>query len=96
MDDDNAEHWALFADTDYERLMQKLTHDQGMWRHKPSTGDFTAFQMHSLTFVVNVWYNFLCVKIKPTLHFRTDTKDKTILLYAMTKGYQFDIGSVIE
>ena len=46
--------------------------------------------------VAKVWYNFLCVKIKPTLHLSTVTKDKTILIYAMTQGYQFDIGSVIE
>ena len=49
--------------------------------------------MHSLTPVAKVWYNFLCVKIKPTLHLSTVTKDKTILLYVMTKGFQFDIGS---
>ena len=59
-------------------------------------GDFTTFQMHSLTLVAKVWYNFLFVKIKPTLHLSTVTKDKTILLYAITKGFQFDIGSVIE
>ena len=52
--------------------------------------------MHSLTPVAKVWYNFLCVKIKPTLHLSTVTKDKTILIYAMTKGFQFDNGSVIE
>ena len=52
--------------------------------------------MESLTPVAKVWYNFLCVKIRPTLHLSTVTKDKTILLYAMTKGFQFDIGTVIE
>ena len=96
MDDDSAEYKALFVDTDYERLMQELTHGQGVWRSQPSTGDFTTFHMHSLTPVAKVWYNFLCVKIKPTLHLSTVTKDKTILLYAMTKGFQFDIRTVIE
>ena len=67
-----------------------------MWKRQPSTGDFTNFQMHSLTPVAKVWYNFLCVKIKPTLHLSTVTKDKTILIYAMTKGFQFDIVSVIK
>ena len=52
--------------------------------------------MHSLTPVAKVWYNFLCVKIKPSLQLSTVTKDRAILLYAMTKGFQFDIGSVIE
>ena len=46
--------------------------------------------------MAKVWYSFLCVKIKPTLHLSTVMKDKTILLYAMTKGFQFDIESDIE
>ena len=96
LDDNITEYRVLFADTDYERLMQELTHCQGVWKCQTSTGYFTTFQMHSLTPVGKVWYNFLCVKIKPTLHLSTATKDKTILLYAMTKGFQFDIGSVIE
>ena len=90
MDDDSVEYKALFADIDYECLLQELTHSQGVWRRQPSTGDFTTFQMHSLTSVAKVWYNFLCVKIKPTLHLSTVTKDKTILLLLN------DIGSVIE
>ena len=93
MDDDNTEYRALFADIDYERLMQELTHSQGVWRRHPS---ITTFQMHSLTLMAKVWYNFLCVKIKPSLHLSTVTKDRAILLYAMTKGFQFDIGLVIE
>ena len=67
-----------------------------MWRRHPSTGEFTIFLITALTPVVKVWYNFLCVKIKPSLHLSTVTKDKTILLYAMTKGFQFDIGIVFE
>ena len=67
-----------------------------MWKRQPSMGDFTIFYMHSLTSVAKVWYNFLCVKIKPTLHLTIITKDKMIFLYAMTQGFQFDIGSVIE
>ena len=96
MDDGSAEYRALFADTDYERLMQKLTHSHGVWRRQPSMGDFTTFQMHSLTPVAKVWYNFLCVKIKPSMHLSIVMKDRAILLYAMITGLQFDIGSVIE
>ena len=96
MDDDSAEYRALFPDTYHEHLMQELTHDQGVWKRQSWTGDVTAYQMHSLALMANVWYNFLCVKMKPTLHLSTVTKDKTILLYAMTKDFQFDVGSIIE
>ena len=60
------------------------------------TGEFTTFPMTTLTPVAKVWYNFLRVKIKPSLHLNTVTKEKMIVLYAMTKGFQFDIGTVIE
>ena len=96
LDDDSAEYRALFADTDYESLMQELTKGQGVWKRQPSTGDFTNFQMHSLTPVAKAWYNFLCVKIKPTFHLSIVPKDKTILLYAMTQGFKYDIMFVIE
>ena len=82
--------------TDFEGLMQELTQGQGVWRRHLSTGEFTTFPMIALTPVAKVWYNFLFVKIKPSLYLSTVTKDKTILLYAMTKGLQFDIGTVIE
>ena len=76
--------------------MQELTQGQGVWRCHPSTGEFTTFSMTALTPVAKVWYNFLSVKIKPSLHLSTMTKDKTILLYTMTKGLQFDIGTAIK
>ena len=94
--DNSEEYRALFADTDFQGLMQKLTQGQGVWRRHPLTGEFTTFSMIALTPMAKVWYNFLCLKNKLSLHFSTMTKDKTILLYAMTKGVQFDIGTVIE
>ena len=59
-------------------------------------GEFTTFLRTALAPVVKVWFNFLSGKIKPSLHLSTVTKDKRILLYAMTKGFQFDIRTVIE
>ena len=67
-----------------------------MWRCHRSTSEFTTFPMIVFTPMAKVWYNFLSVKIKPSRHLSTVKKDKTILLYTMTKGFQFDIGTVIE
>ena len=82
--------------TDFEGLIQELTQGQGVWRRHPSMGEFTTFPMIALTPMAKVWYIFLSVKIKPSLHLSTVTKDKTILLYAITKGLQFDSRTVIE
>ena len=84
LDNENAEYRALFVDINYERLMQELTQGQSVCKRQPSTSDFTNFKMHSLTPMAKVWYNFLCVKIMPSLHLGIVRKDKTILLYAMT------------
>ena len=37
LDDDSVEYRALFADTDYKRLMQELTHSHGVWKRQPLT-----------------------------------------------------------
>ena len=95
-EDDSEEYRVLFVDIDFESLMRELTQGQGVWRRHPSTDEFTTFRMHTLTPYAKVWYNFLCVKIKLSPHLSTVTKDKTILLYAMTKGFQLDIGTIIE
>ena len=73
--------------TDFESLMQELKQGQGVWLSHPSMGEFTQFPMTVLTLMAKVWYNFLCVKIKPSLHLSIMTRDKTILLYAKTKGF---------
>ena len=86
-EDESEEYQVLFVATDFEIPMQELTQGQGVWWRHSSTGEFTTFSMTALTPVLKVWYNFLCVKIKPSLHLYTVTKDKTILLYAMTKGF---------
>ena len=95
-EDDNAEYQALFVAIEFEGLMRELTQGQGVWQRHPSIGEFTTFPMATLTPLAKVWYNFLSIKIKPLLHLSTVTKDKTILLYTMTMGLQFDIGTVIE
>ena len=95
-EDDSEEYQALFVETNFESLIQELTQGQGVWRRHPTTGEFTTFKMHALMALAKVWYNFLCVKIKPSLHLSIVIKDKTILLYAITKGFQFDVGTIIE
>ena len=76
--------------------MRVLTRGRGVWKRHPSTSEVMIFQMKTLTLVTKVWYNFLCAKLKPNLHLTTVTKDKTILLYAITHGIKFYVGHVIE
>ena len=93
---DSDAYRALFLDTDYQLLMRSLTKGRDVWKCHPSTSEVTTFQMKTLKIVPKVWYNFLCAKLKPSLHLTTVTKDKTILLYAIVQGIKFDVGHVIE
>ena len=76
--------------------MRVLTRGRGEWKRHPSTSEVTIFQMKTLTHVAKVWYIFHCAKLRPNLRLNTVTKDKTILLYAITQGIKFDVGHVIE
>ena len=96
VDDESKAYRDLFYNTDYQQLMRVLTRGRGEWKCHPSMSVVTIFQMKTLTPVAKVWYNFLCAKLKPNLHLTTVTKDKTILLYAITQGIKFDVEHVIE
>ena len=95
-DDDSDAYRALFLNIDYQQLMRSLTRGRGEWKHHPSTSKVTTFQIKDPKLVPKVWYNFLCAKLKPSLHMSTVTKDKTILLYAIIQDIRFDVSHVIE
>ena len=81
VDDDSEGYMALFQNTYYHKLMRVLTRGTREWTHHPSMSKVTTFQMKTLTPVAKVWYNFLCAKVRLTLHLLMVTRDKTILLY---------------
>ena len=50
----------------------------------------------SLTEEANVWFYFITYVIIPTKHLSTIRENEAILLYALLKGYRFDMGKIIE
>ena len=55
----------------------------------PSTGG-------SLTEEAKVWFYFIASVIISTKHLSTIRENEAILLYALLKGYKFDVGKIIE
>ena len=43
-----------------------------------------------------VWFYFITYVIIPTKHLSTIRENEAILLYALLKGYKFDVGKIIE
>ena len=77
-------------------MMRVLTNGKGVWKRHPSTFKVTIFLMSALKSVPKAWYNFIYATLKPSLHFSTVTRDKTILLFMIVQGIKFDVGHVIE
>ena len=50
----------------------------------------------SLTEEAKVWFYFIAYVIIPTKHLCTIRENKAIMLYALLKGYKFDVGKIIE
>ena len=49
-----------------------------------------------LTEPAKVWFYFLCSVILPSKHLCTVREKEAVLLYAILKGYKFNIGKIIE
>ena len=50
----------------------------------------------SLTKEAKVWFYFIDFVIPPTKHLCTIRENEAIILYALLKGYKFDVGKIIE
>ena len=50
----------------------------------------------SLTEEAKVWIYFIASVIIPTKHLCTVRENEAIILYALLKGYMFDVGKIIE
>ena len=50
----------------------------------------------SLTKEAKVWFYFIAYVIIPTKHLSTIRDNEVILLYALLKGYKFNVGKIIE
>ena len=50
----------------------------------------------ALTEEAKVWFYFIAYVIIPTKNLSTIRENKAIILYALLKGYKFDVGKIIE
>ena len=72
-----------------------MTGGKGKWnstRKKPHE----SIHRGSLTEEAKAWFYFIAYVIIPTKHLSTKRENEVILLYALLKGYKFDIGKIIE
>ena len=85
----------LLREPNHDKIVNFLTGGKGKWN---STRKNPHESIHggSLTEEAKVWLYFIAYVIIPTKHLSTIRENEVILLYALLKGYKFDVGKIIE
>ena len=85
----------LLREPNHDKIVDFLTEGQGKWNSKKKN-PHESFHRGSLTEEAKVWFYFISYVIIPTKNLSTIRENEVILLYALLKGYKFDVGKIIE
>ena len=75
--------------------MDFLTVGKGKW-NATKKNPHESINRGSLTKEAKVWFYYFSSVIIPTKHLSTIREQEAIILYALPKGYKFDVGKIIE
>ena len=75
--------------------MDFLTAGKGKWS-STKKNPHESINRGSLTEEAKVWFYFIAFVMIPTKHLSTIREQEAIILYALLKGYKFDVGKIIE
>ena len=79
----------------HEKIVGFLTGGKGKW-NSTKKNPHESIPRGSLTEEAKVWFYFITSVIIPTKHLCTIRENEAIILYALLKGYKFDVGKIIE
>ena len=85
----------LLKEPNHDKIVDFLTGGKGKWNSKRKN-PHESIHKRSLTEEAKVWFYFIAYVIIPTKHLSTIRENEAILLYALLKGYKFDVGKIIE
>ena len=85
----------LLKEPNYEKIVNFLMVGKGKWS-LTKKNPHESINRGSLTEEAKVWFYFIASVIIPTKHLSTIREQETIILYALLKGYKFDVGKIIE
>ena len=85
----------LLRESNHDKIVDFLTGGKGKWS-STKKNPRESINRGSLTKEAKVWFYFIASIIIPTKHLSTIKENEAILLYALLKGYKFDVGKIIE
>ena len=85
----------LLKEPNHEKIVDFLTAGKGKWSFIKKN-PHESINRGSLTEEAKVWFYFIAFVIIPTKHLSTIREQEAIILYALLKGYKFDVGKIIE
>ena len=85
----------LVNELDFHKIVNLLTDGKGKWNAtRKNPHEFISRE--SLTEQAKVWFYFICSIILSTKHLSTVMENEAVLLYAILRGYKFNVGEIIE
>ena len=85
----------LIREPNHEKIVDFLTGGKGKW-NSTKKNPHESIPRGSLIEEAKVWFYFIGFVIILTKHLCTIRENEAIILYALSKGYKFDVGKIIE
>ena len=85
----------LLREPNHEKIVEFLTAGKGKW-NATKKNPHESINKGSLTEEAKVWFYFIASVIIPIKHLSTIREQEVIILYALLKGYKFDVEKIIK
>ena len=85
----------LLKEPNHEKIVDFLTGGKWKWS-STKKNPHESINRGSLIEEAKVWFYFIASVIIPTKHLSIIREQEAIILYALLKGYKFDMGKIIE
>ena len=85
----------LVKEPDFQKIVDLLIDGKGKW-NATRKNPHESIARGTLTEQAKVWFYFLCSIILPSKHLCTVREKEAVLLYAILKGYKFNVRKIIE
>ena len=85
----------LLREPNHENIVEFLTVGKGKW-NVTKKNPHESINRGSLIEEAKVWFYFIASIIIPIKHLSNIREQESIILYALLKGYKFDVGKIIE